>query len=256
MSISAVPTYRPSGWNLKALCITHAVIILCLVTLFSEQTQPIWQSLDIAFFKTLNQSLNFGIAWQTFWAMANHKMADWVEDVVILGFCFFYVKAGKPSERLYRTSQMLFMIFFSALIIFFVNKIIIRDWVHIIRHSPTLVIESSIKLSDHISWLKIKDGSNRSFPGDHATTALLFGLTFVILGTRKMKILASLYAIFLCLPRMILGAHWLTDVMIGSGSIVFFFMMWAFCTPVAHKCTQYIERFLILCNKIKNIGKY
>lgn len=230
-----------SGWHVKPLLLMHILIALGIATLFSPLTQGFWQAIDLFVFKSLNGTLDWGRPWQVFWALANHKLADWFEDLVILVVSAMYIKGAVKGQRLYRASQVVFLILYSALIIFFINKTIFREWVQILRDSPTLVVDSSIKLSDHISWLKIKDGSSKSFPGDHATTALLFGATFAYLGNRKMKIFALCYAAFLCLPRMILGAHWFSDVVIGSGSIVAFFLMWAFCTPFAHRTTKVIE---------------
>jgi membrane-associated phospholipid phosphatase len=244
--MSSLSSSYQNHFRIKPLLITHAWIVISLITLFSPSTHFIWDWIDRAVFTTLNSSLNFGRPWQILWALANHKMADWVEDVVILAFCFIYVKQGPKEDRLYRSSQMLFMILYSALIIFFINKIIVRDLVNITRYSPTLVIENSIRLSDHITWLKIKDGSSKSFPGDHATTAQLFGLTFILLGSRPLKIMAGLYAIFLCLPRMILGAHWFTDIFVGSGAIVLFFMSWAYCTPFSFHIANGLEKFMKL----------
>ena len=249
------PTISSStGWKVKPMIVTHLVIALGLITLFSPLTRGFWQAIDLFFFNTLNSTLEWNRPWQVFWALGNHKYADWLEDLVILIFSYIYIRGGIKGEKLYKTAQILFILLYSALIIFFVNKIIFHDFINIKRDSPTLVVDSCIKLSEQISWLKIKDGSTKSFPGDHATTALIFGATFIYLGTRKMKIFAGIYTVFLCLPRMIVGAHWLTDVVIGSGSIVIFFLMWAVCSPLSSKCIKGIERFLHLFKK-KSISK-
>ena len=244
MSFSCDSSRYSDHFKARPLLIAHFFIALCLCTLFSPLTHSFWQAIDMFIFQKLNQTLAWGRSWQVFWALANHKLADWLEDIVIILFCIVYVKSGLKGHRLYRAAQTIFLILFSAFIIFFINKTLLRDHAQILRDSPTLVMDSSIKLSDHISWLKIKDESSKSFPGDHATTALLFGFAFVYMGSRKMKIFAALYSIFLCLPRMILGAHWFTDVVIGSGSIVAFFMIWAICTPFAHKSCLLIEKSL------------
>jgi membrane-associated phospholipid phosphatase len=231
-------------WKLQKIFSIQFIIILALCTFFSPLTHPFWEKIDIFVFKMINSTLAWGHGWQTFWAMANHKMADWVEDVVILIFAVLYVRSGKKEERLYRTSQILFFLLYSAFIIFFVNKAIIRDTISINRDSPSLIVRETIKLSDHISWLKIKDESHKSFPGDHATTALLFGSTFIYLGSKTMKLCAAIYMVFLILPRMILGAHWLSDVVVGSGSIVMFFLTWAYLSPLAHRASKVLEKGL------------
>lgn len=245
MSSSHTISFSPQ-WRVKPLIITHILIAVGFITLFSPLTNGFWQVIDLFFFKMLNSSLQWARPWQVLWALANHKYADWLEDLIILIFSCVYISTGLKGQKLYRTSQILFIFLYSAFIIAFVNKTVFHDWIKISRNSPTIVVDSCIKLSEHISWLKIKDGSTKSFPGDHATTALIFGATFIYLGTKKMKIYAAIYAVFLCLPRMILGAHWLTDVIIGSGSITFFCLMWAVCSPLSAGCIKGIERFLNL----------
>ena len=252
--MSSLPTSYSTGWKPKPLLITHLLIAAGFITLFSPLTHGFWQAVDLFFFNTLNSTLQWGRSWQVLWALANHKLADWVEDVVFLIFSYMYIRAGLKGQKLHRTSQMLFIFLYSAICIAVVNKTIFHDLIDISRDSPTLVVDSSIKLSEHISWLKIKDNSTKSFPGDHAVTALIFGATFVYLGTRKMKIWAAIYTVFLCLPRMILGAHWFTDVIIGSGAIVMFCLMWAVCSPLSNKCIKAIESFLHLFKK-KSLSK-
>ena len=252
--MSSLPTSYSTGWKAKPLLITHLLIALGFITLFSPLTHGFWQAIDLFFFNVLNKTLEWGRPWQVLWALANHKAADWVEDLVFLIFSYMYIRAGLKGKKLHRTSQMLFIFLYSAICIVIVNKMIFHDWIDISRDSPTLVVDSSIKLSEHIPWLKIKDSSTKSFPGDHAATALIFGATFIYLGTRKMKIWAAIYTIFLCLPRMIVGAHWLTDIIIGSGSIVMFCVMWAICSPLSNRCIKAIESFLHLFKK-KSLSK-
>jgi membrane-associated phospholipid phosphatase len=44
------------------------------------------------------------------------------------------------------------------------------------------------------------------------------------------------------MPRLITGAHWLSDVLVGSGGIVLFFLSIAFCTPLANSLTHIGKR--------------
>jgi Kdo2-lipid A phosphotransferase len=101
--------------------------------------------------------------------------------------------------------------------------------------------------------MSTKDDSSKSFPGDHGTTALLFAASFSYLAGWRLGLLASLYAAFLCMPRLITGAHWLSDVIVGSGTITILFLSWAFCTPLFVKFTDMCERFFIWIGKQKNL---
>ncbi|MDR2539119.1 MAG: phosphatase PAP2 family protein [Chlamydiales bacterium] len=229
-----------ASYKLRSLFLLQTLLALLLTSLLWPKTAVYWQKLDIAFFKLINQSLLDRHYWQVFWACANHKYADWVEDLCILVFFTIWIRKSPCSLRKIRIAQLLFCVLYIAFILFFVNRMLFRDFISIPRPSPSLVIENNVMLSQKISWMKIKDVSQTSFPGDHATTALLFAASFSYLAGHRFAIAAWIYAAFLCMPRLITGAHWLSDVIVGSGGIVLFSLSIAFCTPLAHSISSYL----------------
>ncbi len=244
--MNAAPTTLPLNtertWKLKILLLWHLIGALLFASLFWPVTAAYWKVIDIAFFKMINSTLRDRPNWQLFWALANHKLADWVEDFCVLGFFIAYVRQAHKSLRLRKVSELLFCILYIAAIIYYVNRWFFRENYSIPRPSPTLVVDDSVRLSKEISWMKIKDDSSKCFPGDHGTTALLFAASFTILAGWRLGVLASLYAAFLCMPRLITGAHWLSDVVVGSGTITIIFLSWAFCSPLFTRFTNGCER--------------
>src|SRR5690242_874934 len=117
----------------------------------------------------INGTLRDRPIWQLFWALANHKMADWIEDGCVLCFFIAYVMKARKGWRLRRVAQLLFSVLYIAAIIYFVNKTLFREYLEIPRFSPTLTVDNSVHLSQEIPWLSIKDDSVKSFPGDHGT---------------------------------------------------------------------------------------
>jgi membrane-associated phospholipid phosphatase len=233
-----------TDWKLKKLLLWHLVLVFLVSSFLWAPTAYLWKKLDVGFFSWINSSLRGPFWWQNFWALANHKMADWVEDVFILGFFIAYVRQAQKGLRLKRVSLLVFIVLYIAAILYFVNRMFFRKTCQIPRESPTLVVDGSVRLSEHISWLHIKDDSTKSFPGDHGTTALLFSFSYFILAGWRLGLVALAYGVFLCLPRLITGAHWLSDVILGSGCITILFLSWAFCTPLASFCSKKIETFL------------
>lgn len=231
-----------SPYKLKSLFLLQTLLALLLTSLLWPKAAVYWQRLDIAFFKLINQSLVDNHYWQMFWACANHKYADWLEDLCILVFFTIWIQRSPSSLRKTRIAQLLFCVLYIAFILFFVNRMLFRDLICIPRPSPSLVVENSVMLSQQIPWMKIKDVSKTSFPGDHATTALLFAASFSYLAGWRFAIAAWIYAAFLCMPRLITGAHWLSDVIVGSGGITLFFLSIAFCTPLANNISSYLMR--------------
>ncbi len=229
-------------WKWKLLLLWHVVGALLIGSLFWPVTKVYWEMFDIAFFKMINSTLRDRPTWQLFWACANHKLADWVEDVCILAFFWAYVKQAHSSLRLRKVAEVLFCALFIGAVICLVNQILFRENLQITRLSPSSVVDDCVRLSKEVSCMRVKDVSSKSFPGDHGTTALLFGASFSLLAGWRLGILASLYAAFLCMPRMITGAHWFSDVVVGSGTIAIITLSWAFCSPLFSRFTCGCER--------------
>ncbi len=220
------------NWNLKGLLLCNLLAIFLIGSLTIPFTKHYWDILDVAFFKLINGSLEGHLGPQIFWAIANHKYADWFEDLCILGFFIAYVRQAASSLRLRRVFELIFCVLCIACVIIFINDMLFRQHWKIPRLSPTRVMDSSIHISHSVPWLHIKTGSSNSFPGDHATTAILFAAGLSYLAGWRMGLIACLYGAFLCVPRLIIGAHWLSDVIVGSGSIALLFLSWAFCSPL------------------------
>jgi len=177
-------------------------------------------------------------------ALANHELADWFEDLCILGFYLAAILKSERRERLRKCAEFLFCIALTALTIILVNRLFFRDFLHLRRMSPSLALEQFVNLSYAVEWIECKVHSNKSFPGDHATTALMFALSYAYVTRGKLGLFALLYGLLLCLPRLAVGAHWLSDLIVGSGCIVMLSISWAFFTPLARWSINSIERNL------------
>lgn len=242
-----------SHWNWKALIFCHMIIGILLTSFFWQETKIYWDMIDLSVFRFINNSLEGNQPWQIFWALANHKKADLFEDLCIFLFFFTWIRSSPPYAQVKHTAQFLFCILYVAFTILLVNHLIFRVCVEVFHASPTLALEHTIRLSKEIPWLSIKDSSPKSFPADHGTTALLFAWCYAFFSTRKRALIGILYASFLCMPRLITGAHWLSDVIVGSGSIAILFLSWAFYSPLHIYCTNYLEKLIYLYKKTKAI---
>lgn len=192
--------FAARAWKLKMLLLCHLIAALLLASLFWPATKVYWEVVDVAFFKMVNSTLKGRPLWQHFWAFANHKLADWVEDFCFLCFFIAAVRKTHPGLRARKISELFFCVVIVSAIIYFFNSILFRQNLEITRLSPTRVVDGCVRLSDEIAWLSIKDDSSKSFPGDHGTTALLFAATFSYVAGWRLGLLACLYAAFLCMP--------------------------------------------------------
>ena len=247
-----MPSKQPSlKWKPLPLIAGHLLVLFIMLALFPSPNTSIFAPIDRALFRFFNGWIANGYLIQNFFAMANHRIADWVEDGVFLGFFTWIIANTKKEERVRKIAESLFVILGAALVIFLSKAILFQSLFSVRRDSPTLVMDAFTSLSEKVTWLKVKAGSRKSFPGDHGTTALLSIVSFfyVARSQKKVRIVALLYGIFLTLPRLTVGAHWFSDIYLGSASTVFLFSLWAFCTPFAERSVRVIEMILRLGKK-------
>ncbi len=240
-------------WNWKGLLICHLLIAFLLTTFFIPFTRAYWEAIDLSFFRLINETLRDNRPMQVFWALANHKKADWIEDICIFLFFFSWIRTFPLEERSKKSAQFLFCVLYAAFTILIVNHLVFRNFIEVLRASPTIALENTVRLSKKIPWLSIKDSSPKCFPADHGTTAVLFAACYAYYARGKRAFYGILYSVFLCMPRLITGAHWLSDVIVGSGSIALLFLSWAFCTPLHRYWTERLQKVLYFFRKKQTV---
>lgn len=221
----------------KPLFTSFGILAFLWVTFLSPWTAPIWESLDLAIFQALNGTLKDSKFSQLFWALVNHKKMDLVEDVVFILFFIWGVVATPKQERRNKIAQFLAVIMMAGAVIFFINRNLLRHNVLIPRESPSLTVSPCVKITDHLPWPGLKDETIASFPGDHATTLLLFGFLFSAFVPKRLAIAAWAYVAFRTMPRMVVGAHWFSDIAVGSMTVALFFAACFLYTPLGRLMT-------------------
>lgn len=229
-------------WNFRGFGIAVGAVILLIGSLFFPPTRYIWDLIDQNLFLLINSWIATNPLSQNIVAILNYKRFDWVHDLVFLTFFIIYVKNAPREKRLYRIAQVLFAVLLAALVILYINKTLLSTTYRINRDSPSLYFPNCTRLSEKVTWLFVKDYSRCSFPADHGTTACLFiGVIHILMGARA-GLFATLYALFFVSPRLIVGAHWLTDILVGSASIAILALAIGYCTPLAELFVQKITK--------------
>ncbi len=162
------------------------------------------------FFKDFNYSLSNIYLKKFFINLTELGDSLWFFLISILGyFCFYFLKKNKLDEKnIYETSKNFFsFLFFSILITGILTQII----KHIVgRPRPNYALESGGIGLDFFNF----ESSFHSFPSGHTSTIFVVALVFSIL-TPKIKYFYFLCASLIAFSRIVVGAHYFTDVVAG-----------------------------------------
>jgi Kdo2-lipid A phosphotransferase len=224
----------------------HLLSFLLFFSWYSPVTSHFWACLDDAAFHLLNGSLKESPLMQVFWALANLKICDLFGAVFMVGFSLLWVFEAPKIDIKKRLAQILYLLIWFEIGIFTLKEVIFPYLVRadFLRDSPSLLYASTIHLSKTIPWLKIKDSSHWSFPGDHALIALQWAGFMAVFSGWRLGLLAFLSSTIFILPRLIAGAHWLSDSLAGSLPLAILFIGWARYTPIYDISISRLEQFL------------
>ena len=89
----------------------------------------------------------------------------------------------------------------------------------------------------------MKDASGRSFPGDHASVLLLWAIFLSPFARGWRRWLVWGLTLLFILPRLVSGAHWLSDVLVGGLFLSLIAIGWGLYTPYAARACGLMERF-------------
>lgn len=236
--VGSALSHRPAAWRPAILFLGCGLSIALLASWFLEPTRSLWLTIDEKVFWTLNRSLAAGDAWQVFWAAVNNRAADVVMALTMIGL-FAHFALCKGRNEINATTAVFLMQSGLAIAGVQIGKAMPVD-----RWSPTLIHPDALRLSELVAWLPTKDNSGDCFPGDHATALLIWAGIVTAYLPRAYAAAAWTLAIVFMAPRVVGGAHWLTDDLVGSVAVAGFVLCCAFATPVHNVLTKWLERLV------------
>lgn len=227
------PAYCVAGTGLAAAL---------LASWLAPFSRPWWDALDAAVFGLLNPTLAAEGAWQTIWAIANWRPFDLVAAAIIFGFVLAWLRSEANGCVHGRLAQ--FLAFCVLLLLGKAAEHLLLDLTGYRRPSPTLFFPDAVRLSELVTWIRVKDRGSTVFPGDHAFVIFAtIGFIRICIG-RRAGLLAALMLVPFTLPRLVAGAHWLTDIVIGGLGMALVLLSLAYATPFATRVSNAVERHL------------
>lgn len=222
--------------------------LLALTLLASWRWPParlLWDRFDLAVFHLLNAPLASNAAWAHIWGVCNMRLVDLGFGLIMLCILVrgnFIFTAAQVRQALYA---------FVALLVLLLliragplNELV--KAMHWQRASPSLTVDGAVRLTALFpEWARdwhLKDSSGRSFPGDHASVLLLWAIFLSPFAQGWRRWLVWGLALLFMLPRLVSGAHWLSDVLVGSVLLGLTAIGWGLYTPYAAKACALAER--------------
>jgi membrane-associated phospholipid phosphatase len=200
-----------------------------------------WDALDHAVFSALNPSLANPGLWQSFWAVANWRPFDLVAAAIIFSFVLLWLRADRGDRVRFKLAH--FLAFCLLLLLGKACEHLLLDFTGYRRASPTLAFPDAVRLSELVTWLAVKDRGSTTFPGDHAFVIFAtVGFLWICAG-RRHGIIALLVLLPFTLPRVVAGAHWMTDILVGGGVMALLLLSLGYATPLAGTLAGRIERY-------------
>ena len=239
------PGLFQAKWNLGrlALCNLLALGLLCF------WLWPAGQMLCVIFdewlFHLLNDPLASNPAWLHVWAIASLRPFDAVVGVILL----MLLIRGEWVFKTIEVRQAFFGFLAILLLLLFIRMLFSKlaaqmGWQH---NSPSMVISGAIHMSDYFPDLEktweLKDRSSQSFPGDHASVLLIWGMFMSVFAKRVGQVvLIWALALLFMMPRLVAGAHWGQDDYIGGVLLALLALGWGYYTPFAAKVSGWLLR--------------
>jgi len=228
---------------------------LILPLAFLLRSSSFFHEIDISLAYFFNDIIRLHPSLQNTCALLNSKIGNWLYDGLMALFIVPYIWKGGKEKWLERTVNTLLIVALSFFCYFLFNRYITRQ-LHFKSQSPTGILPDLFNLAEAINWIKVKIHSSNSYPSDHGSTIFMFILSTYYLMGRKIGALAVVASIPFALPRLLVGAHWASDLFLGSLPLALFNVAWFFYTPTYKTLLHKILRSIYVINHIrKNLHK-
>lgn len=228
--------------HLPLILLLNALGLTLFFSWYLPENHGFWFNLDSGIFHFFNGGLIKSHAFAVLLAVTNNRVFDGISLLAMgaLFLWFWWRETPKGRRRLVIMGIVLLL-----------SAVIINQLGHLIpvsHRSPTLYFSDIYRVSELLHF-PTKDASTDSFPGDHGLMLLMFtGFVLRYFGPKAFIIALLIFFVFAS-PRIMIGAHWFTDVYVGSLSIALVGLPWVLLTPLSDGLINLFDRYLPGKNK-------
>lgn len=221
--------------NLPKILAFNLLGIALLASWWLPVNHGFWFTIDKNIFYFFNHLLTESKGFLYLVALTNLRAFDAVAFIFMLLIFYSIYKKQDASGRRWMFCMGVAMLLSAVIAKQFDSSLPIT------RPSPTNFFTDSNLVSQLSGW-PCKDRAGDSFPGDHGMMLLIFSCYMLkYFGKKAFGKCMAVFIIF-SMPRIMGGAHWFTDVAVGSVSIVFIVLSWLLLTPAADKFIGWLEK--------------
>lgn len=248
---------QPLKWKVKPLIIANLTAFILFASWLVEPTRSFWLYLDTQLFQFFNNSLVEGSdSYRYFWAALNMRIFDRVMALLLLGI--FIVHALTHARHLQGRHIGIVVAMFIVLGVWtgYGTLDAVGQLIPIERPSATLEFSDSFRITQWATDMDTKDSSSDSFPGDHGMILMIVAGFAIYYFSGPYTWIAIVLAFFGTLPRVVVGAHWLTDEIVGAAFITILALSWNFHTPIGEYMVRVIDSISTpLINRLRSLLK-
>ena len=219
------------------IVLLNALGVVLFLSWYLPPDHGFWAGIDKGIFFSFNNQMVDHPGFALLVAIANFRGFDLVSLLAMGALYLFYWRRETPPGR----RRML-----AIGITMLLSAVILNQLGHLlsVQHkSPTLFFENAHRVSE-LTGIPAKDASSNSFPGDHGMMLMIFAcFMWRYFGFRAFLAGAAVVVIF-ALPRVMAGAHWFTDIAVGSLSVLLVGLSWVLLTPLSDAIVSFFYRKL------------
>ncbi|WP_368932125.1 phosphatase PAP2 family protein [Citrobacter sp. RHB21-C01] len=229
--------------RLSLILLLNAAGLALFMSWYLPAQHGIWSTADSSIFHFFNQKLVESRAFLWLVALTNNRAFDGCSllamGCLMLSFWLKETPAGR--RRIVMTGLVMLL---TAVILNQLGQALLP----VKRASPTLSFEHIYRVSE-LLHIPTKDASRDSFPGDHGMMLLIFAAFMLRYFGKTAGAIGLLIALVFAFPRVMIGAHWLTDIVVGSLTVVLIGLPWCLMTPLSDRLIGLFEHYLPGQNK-------
>ncbi|MGK8188300.1 phosphatase PAP2 family protein [Serratia marcescens] len=223
--------------NLPLILFFNLLGVALFLSWFLPANHGGWFTLDSAIFFFFNRHLATDPAFLHLVAITNNRAFD-VISLLAMGllYLYFYLKQDAAGRRRLVITGVVMLL----------TAVVLNQLGHLlpVKHpSPTLTFDNIHRVSE-LTGIPTKDASSDSFPGDHGMMLIIFSCFMLRYFGRGAFAVALLITLLFSLPRVMIGAHWFTDIAVGSLSVVLVGASWVLMTPCSDWIVDRLNRLL------------